>query len=94
MIFALFLHIKSYEKCAPRIEPAIAPFVEWFKTTTFITSVLVINFISSYSSLLKQFSFADFLQIEDNEQEDALRKEPVISPFGEQLKITSLRRCD
>ena len=45
----------------------------------------MINFISSYSSLIKHFSFADLLQIEYNEQ-DALQKKPVIAPFVVQFK--------
>ena len=51
----------------------------------------MINYISSLRSLLKHFSFADVLQIEDNEH-DALRKELVIAPFVKQFKTTSLRR--
>ena len=34
IIFALFPLINGYEKCAKRIEPAIAPFVGRFKLTT------------------------------------------------------------
>ena len=45
----------------------------------------MINFISSYSSLIKHFSFADLLQIEYNEQ-DALQKKLVIAPFVVQFK--------
>ena len=41
-----------------------------------------VEFISSYSSLLKHFSVADFLLIEGNGQ-GALQKEPVIPSFEE-----------
>ena len=40
------------------------------------------NFLSTHSNLLKSFSFADFLIIEDNEQ-GTLRKDPVIAAFVE-----------
>ena len=51
----------------------------------YFKKVLVTHFISSYSSLIKHFSFADLLQIEYNEQ-DALQKKPVIAPFVVQFK--------
>ena len=56
------------------------------------------NFLSTYSNLLKTFSFADYLMIEDNGFADflmvegTLRKDPVIAAFAEQLKITTLRK--
>ena len=56
------------------------------------------NFLSTYSNLLKNFSFADYLMIEDNGFADflmiegTLRKDPVIAAFAEQLKITTLRK--
>ena len=49
------------------------------------------NFLSTYSSLLKSFSFVDFLMVEGNEQ-CALRKDPVIAAFVEQLKTITLRK--
>ena len=45
----------------------------------------MINFISSYSSLLKHFSFAELLQIEYNEQV-ALQKTLVIATFVVQFE--------
>ena len=51
------------------------------------------KFISSYSSLFKQFSFADFLLIEGNEQ-GALQKESVIAPFEERFKTATLRETN
>ena len=51
------------------------------------------NFICTYSTLLKNFSFADFLLIEDNEQ-GTLRKEPVITLFIERFKTTSFRESN
>ena len=55
------------------------------KKCVYFKKVLVINFISSYSSSIKHFSFADLLQIEYNEQ-DALQKKLVIAPFVVQFK--------
>ena len=46
--------------------------------------------ITTYRNLLKTFSFADFLMIEDH-KEGALRKDPVLEPFAGQLKPTTLR---
>ena len=51
----------------------------------YFRKVLVINFISSYSSLLKHFSFAELLQIEYNEQV-ALQKTLVIATFVVQFE--------
>ena len=51
----------------------------------------MINFISSYSKLLKHFIFAQLLRIEGYEQ-GALRKELTFVPFVERFKITTLRK--
>ena len=34
IIICIFILIKGFEKCTLPIEPAINPFVEWFKATT------------------------------------------------------------
>ena len=34
IIIGIFILIKVFEKCTLRIEPAINPFVDWFKATT------------------------------------------------------------
>ena len=49
------------------------------------------NFISTYSKLLKHFIFARILLIEDYEQ-GALRKELIVAPFVEQFKRGTLRK--
>ena len=46
--------------------------------------------INTYRNLLKTFSFADFLMIEDH-KEGALRKDPVLEPFVGQLQTTTLK---
>ena len=56
-----------------------------------LKKALLIIVIYSYRSLLKYFSFAEFLVTEGNEQ-GALQKEPFIAPFIEQFKATSLRK--
>ena len=72
---------------------AFLPILAWrclrkcclLKKCVYFKKVLLIHFISSYSSFIKHFSFADLLQIEYNEQ-DALQKKPVIAPFVVQFK--------
>ena len=51
------------------------------------------NFLSTYSNLLKYFRYADFLMIEKNEQ-GTLRKDPVIAAFVKQLKTITLRKSN
>ena len=51
----------------------------------------LINFISSYSKLLKHFIYARFLLIEDYQQ-GALRKELTIAPFVELFKTGTFRK--
>ena len=51
----------------------------------------MINFISTYSKLLKHFIFAHFLLIEDYEQ-GALRKDLIVAPFVERFKVATLRK--
>ena len=48
------------------------------------------NFISTYSKLLKHFIVVHFLPIEDYEQ-GAPRKELIFAPFVEQFKIGTLK---
>ena len=49
------------------------------------------NFISTYSKLLKHFIYARFLLIEGYKQ-GALRKELTIAPFVERFKAGTLRK--
>ena len=49
------------------------------------------NFLGTYSRLLKFFSFVGILMIEGNEQ-CALQKNPVIAALVEQLKTIALRK--
>ena len=51
----------------------------------------LINFISTYSKLLKHFIYARFLLIEGYEQ-GALRKELIVAPFVERFKAGTLRK--
>ena len=76
----------GYGNCALRKKPVIAPFIERFKTATW---AWLANFISSYSKLLKHFIFANFLLIEGYGK-CALRKEPVIAPIVERVKVKQL----
>ena len=50
------------------------------------------NFIRTYRNLLQPFSFSDLLMIENHEQ-CALRKDPVIALFAEQLKTWNYTLC-
>ena len=75
---------------ALRKELIFAPFVERFKAGT-LRKVFLINFISTYSKLLKHFIFPRFLLIEDYEQ-GALRKELIVAPFVERFKTATLRK--
>ena len=60
-------------------------------SNNFFQKVLLINFISTYSKLLKHFIFACFLLIEGYEQ-GALRKELIVAPFVERFKAGTLRK--
>ena len=53
--------------------------------------LFLINFICTYSKLLKHFIFAGFLVIEDYEQY-ALRKESISTPFVQRFKAGTLRK--
>ena len=53
--------------------------------------LFLINFICTYSKLLKHFIFAGFLVIEDYEN-DALRKESIFSLFEERFIAGTLRK--
>ena len=58
------------------------------------------NFVNTHSNLLKSFSFADVLIIEDrlfdnrDNEQGTLRKDPAIATFVEQLKAVTLRKSN
>ena len=87
--FPDFLMIENHEQSALQKDLVIALFVEQVKT--YFENVLLINFISIYSNLLKYFIFVHLLPIEDYEQ-GALRKELIIVPFAGRLKTATLRK--
>ena len=90
LIFARFLLIEGYEKCALRKELVIiAPIVEWFKIATL--KVLLMNSICTYRNLLNHFIFLYLLLIEDYEQ-GALRKELIFAPFVVRFKTATSKR--
>ena len=89
-IYSRFPLIEGHEQGALRKEMIVAPFVERFKNSYFEKAFLI-NFISTYSKLLKHFIFACFLLIEGWEQ-GALQKELTIAPFVGQFKRATWRK--
>ena len=87
-IFVHHLLIGDYEQGALRKKQIFAFFVEQFKKDE---KVLLINFVSSYSSLHKHFIFVHLLLIATSSPDEvvliegygkcALRKEPVAAHF-------------
>ena len=58
-------------------------------SSSYFEKVFLVNFISTYSKLLKHFIFARFLLIEGCEQ-GALRKELIVAPFVDRFKTVTL----
>ena len=64
----------------------------WVVYNSYFEKGFLINFISTYSKLLKHFIFARFLLIEDYEQ-SALQKELIFAPFVEGFKTATLGKA-
>ena len=90
-IYSRFPLIEGHEQGALRKEMIVAPFVERFKNSYFEKAFLI-NFIRTYTKLLKHFIFAPFLLIEDY-RKGALRKELIVAPIVERFKISTLRKA-
>ena len=74
--------IEGYWKYYLQKESVIAPFVERFKTATLTKSSKWI-FLVLTATCLNLFNFANFLMIEEDNEQGTLRKDPVIAAFVE-----------